>query len=277
MRSGELVVSLLGAAVLALCAGGCERRAAGTPRATVAVSNTYLQAAVRDLLGAGEPLLPLAEPGACPGHFDLRPSQIQALRGCRLLLRFDFQSTLDRKLAAVQAEGLRIAAVTIPGGMCEPAGYLSTCRQAATALVESGLIDPASADLRVAEIDSRLERLGTEIRRQLTAARLPGSAVVSSHRQASFCAWLGLEVVAQFQGVDVASIDEVERAIRSGTVAKVVIANLPEGRRLADALGRRLGIPVVVFGNFPDVDEHRGRFDELLTHNVASLIRAVSQ
>lgn len=269
--------ALTGIAVAAMCSSGCERRAVGTPRATVAVSNTYLQAAVRDVLGAGEPLLPLAEPGACPGHFDLRPSQIQSLRNCRLLLRFDFQAALDRKLAAVQAEGLRIEAVTIPGGMCEPDSYLGACRQAATAMTRNGLIDRQSADLRLGEIGRRLENLSAAVQHQLAATRLPGCAVVCSHRQASFCEWLGLEVVAQFQGVDVASIDEVEQAIRHGTAAKVVIANLPEGRRLADALGQRLGIPVVVFGNFPDVEKHRGRFDELVKDNVARLIRAASQ
>ena len=55
---------------------------------------------------------------------------------------------------------------------------------------------------------------------------------------------------------------------------KLIIANLPEGRRTADALAERLGACVVVFGNFPELNNARVSFDELLQGNVAALLRA---
>jgi ABC-type Zn uptake system ZnuABC Zn-binding protein ZnuA len=62
---------------------------------------------VVELAGDGVAIMRLAEPGMCPGHFDMRPSQVESLRGCRVLLRLDFQQSLDRKLAGVSGEGLQ--------------------------------------------------------------------------------------------------------------------------------------------------------------------------
>jgi hypothetical protein len=101
--------------------------------------------------------------------------------------------------------------------------------------------------------------------------------VVCSAHQEAFCRWLGLAIPATFTGADSASIGEIQEAIRQGENAKVelVIANLPEGRRLADALGSRLGVGVIVFGNFPVVTDGRLSFDDLLTANVTQLVKAV--
>jgi zinc transport system substrate-binding protein len=267
---------------LALLVGGCGRPASGARSPLVAVSNSYLESAVHDLLGDGVPVLCLAEPGTCPGHFDLRPSQIEALRRCRLLVRFDFQSSLDLKLDTAAGGGVRVAAVSIDGGMCEPASYLQACRQVGGALAEMGMIDRVSADQRLAEIDRRLAAETNALRRQITQAGLDGCAVVSSRHQAAFCRFLGLEVVGTFSGADTASVREIDSAIRNGRATQgvatapvhapaLVVANIPEGRGLADALGQRLGVPVVVLANFPDQRDHHGRFDEMLRDNVRRL------
>ena len=67
--------------------------------APVAVSSPYLEAAVREVLCRDVPMVRLAGPSMCPGHFDMRPSQISELARCGLLVRFDFQQALDEKLA----------------------------------------------------------------------------------------------------------------------------------------------------------------------------------
>lgn len=269
-------VGLVAAALAAWGGSGCDRPAAGGAAAAVAVSSSYLEAVVQDLL-PGQPVLRLAEPGMCPGHFDLRPSQIEALRHCRLLLRFDFQAALDAKLAPGAGAGARVAAVTLPGGMGEPASYLAACRQAAAALVERGLLAPAQAEARLRAIGPRVEAEAARLRRLVQAAGLIGCPVVSSVHQEALCRFLGLDVVATFGAADSTSMGALDTAIRAGGAARLVIANRPEGRRLADALAERLGAAVVVFDNFPDPERHGGRFDGLLRDNVLRLIEAAGR
>jgi zinc transport system substrate-binding protein len=86
-RKGSVVASVL----LGLALMGCQRSDAPTGGVKVATTTSYLECAARDLLSEHFTVLRLAEPGTCPGHFDMRPSQVTELRQCRALRRFDFQ------------------------------------------------------------------------------------------------------------------------------------------------------------------------------------------
>ncbi len=252
---------------------GCGERQKGPPP-RVAATNSLLACAAREFLGPGAPVLQLAGPGMCPGHFDVRPSQINALRHCSVLLRMDIQQSLDRKLEAAVDEGLRIAEVRVSGGLCLPASYIEVCGAAARALVEAGLLDRSEADDRLARIQQRMGRL-TDLCRQRVEplADLP---VLSSVHQESFCRWLGLRPVATFRGSDTAGSSELAEAydVAREAGARLVVANLPEGRRAADFLAERLKGRVVVFENFPAGNAGIESFEALVTGNVTRLIEA---
>ncbi len=262
-------------AILAFClpvlivAAGCGRKETSPPPA-VATSTSYLECAAREFLEDGEPVLRLAGPGMCPGHFDIRPSQIEQLRTCRMLLRQDFQASLEAKLSDLKAAGLQIASIKIPGGLCEPESYLCACRQTADAFVAAGLLDRPAADDRLEKVAERMASLGEWAKGQMEAAKLKDAPVLAGKHQAAFCRFLGLNVVATFRGSDTAGISEIDAAVRSARSAgaKIIIANLPVGRRLADSLAERLGAKVVVFGNFPTGDG----FDKLIRDNVTKLV-----
>jgi hypothetical protein len=100
--------------------------------------------------------------------------------------------------------------------------------------------------------------------------------VIASGRQRDVCEWLGLKVAATFSAADTASLSEIETAIGAGKLAgaQLVVANQPEGRRMADALAGRLQARVVVFNNFPTLQAGRMSFDALLAGNVDALLRA---
>ncbi|MFP4107046.1 MAG: metal ABC transporter solute-binding protein, Zn/Mn family [Phycisphaerae bacterium] len=267
--------SILLLAALAVLPLGC-RKNSDKPAAPVAATNSLLECAVKDLLGESTSVLRLAEPGMCPGHFDIRPSQVQQLRRCRVLLRLDFQKSLDTKLAGAKDDGLRIAEIRISGGLCEPESYLAACRQTADALIAADLLDRATADQRLAAIRARIEQTSALCRQRVVALR-DRSVIASSHQEA-FCRWLGLRPVAVFAGADSAGVRQVDHAVRQGEQAgvKLIIANRPEGRRVADALAERLGARVVVFGNFPALSSDHTSFDDLIESNVDALVKAAS-
>jgi len=266
----------LGLAVAAtLWFAGCGRSEPSGTGLQLATTTSYLEAVARDLLGDEPRVLRLAEPGTCPGHFDLRPSQAQALRRCRVLLRFDFQKSLDARLLAGAHGGPRIAEVSLRGGMGQPDSYLSACRQIAEQFVALGLLDRSAAEASLRAIAARIESLGRDATNRVAQAGLRGAPVLASGHQREFCAWLGLEVVADFRPADTAGLRDIEAALAAGQLARVrlVVANLPEGRRTADALAARVGARVVVFENFPALREGQVSFDEMLRSNVEALRR----
>jgi ABC-type Zn uptake system ZnuABC Zn-binding protein ZnuA len=140
------------------------------------------------------------------------------------------------------------------------------------------LLSRPNAETRLQAITARLDALSREATNRVAQARLVGLPVIASGRQRDFCDWLGLKVVATFRAADTASIAEIEEAIDAGRLeqVKLVIANLPEGRRTADALAERLKARVVVFENFPALRDGRVSFDEMVSGNVEALLRAAA-
>ena len=68
------------AVLLGCLAASDQRVSSAVPSPAIAASSSYLASAVRDVMGDDQSVLVLAEPGMCPGHFDLRPSQVRQLR-----------------------------------------------------------------------------------------------------------------------------------------------------------------------------------------------------
>ncbi|MFP3938007.1 MAG: metal ABC transporter solute-binding protein, Zn/Mn family, partial [Phycisphaerae bacterium] len=243
----------------------------------VAVSNSLLECAVKDLLGDSVTILRLAEPGTCPGHFAVRPSQISQLRDCRLLLRMDFQKSLDAKLSGVSRQGLEIKEVRLGGGLCSPPTYMETCRQTADALVSTGLIGRDHAEAQLRKVSERMDSLSSHVRSATVS--LQDTPVLASVHQKAFCEWLGLNVVGTFRGADVEVTRRLQQAYEAARDAevKVVIANRPEGRKAADFLADRIDGQVVVFDNFPVLDGRHGHFDDLVEDNVARLLEVAGK
>lgn len=246
--------------------------------ARIAVSNSYIESAVIDLIGKKESLLRLAEPGMCPGHFDIQPSQVSKLRQCKLLLKYDFQKLAEEKILNDEKMKPIVVSIKAGGGLCCPKTYLAVCRQAGEALVNVGLAESATVESRLKEISLRLQQVEKKCKAEIENAGLKGEPVLSSVHQKEFCNWLGLNVVGSFSAADTTGIQEIEEAINAGKLKNVrlIIANKPEGRRLADALADRLKAKVVVFGNFPET-AHNFFFDNLVLKNVEALVKSVGK
>ena len=277
MKSLHLGAILL--AGLALLSGGCRRAPESAANTyTVAVTNSYLQCALEEFVPAVE-VYQMSGPGQCPGHFDLQPSQIDTLRRCPLLLRFDFQAGLDEKLGGSADAKPYIVGVTVNGGMCVPESYLDVCRQVSEALIAAGLLDAADAQARLAAIERRLAQTAAEIDKALSRHDPIDRPVLCSRHQEAFCRRLALRVVGTFTSSDATSPVEIDRAIRNAQTeqVKIIIANEPEGRRLADRLADRLGAKVIVFANFPTPACQTAPFDDMLRENVRRLLSVENQ
>lgn len=281
MRSKRKILSLLFliVSIMALVLGtGCQPSHSGAGFPSIATTTSYLEAAARDLLGEGLQVIRLAEPGTCPGHFDIRPSQVAELGKCRALIRFDFQKSLDTKLVNSDRSAMSVVEVILRDGMCRPSSYLAACQQVASHLVQLNLLSRTNADARIQAISSRLDALSRDATNRLAAASFAHTTVIASAHQRDFCEWLGLTVVASFRAADTASIAEIEDAIQAGKLerVKLVIANLPEGRRTADALAERLRARVVVFENFPGLRHGQFSFEAMFNANLDALLRAAA-
>lgn len=271
MKAAIFNLTLTCCLLLMLCEG-CMHKDASFKGADISVTNTYIESGVKDLSGSSLKVFCLAPPGMCPGHFDMSPEQLRQLRSSRLLYRFDFQAQLDEQVKRMHS---RIIPIRIGQGMCIPQTYADMCRQVAASLSEEYPDKQAEYAERLAVLEARLGRLSDEILSRIEQKGLKGSKVISSRHQADFMRWMGLDVIATFQGADSMTPAEIEHCLNAGREQQVrlVIANQQEGTELPGRFAQELNGTLVVFSNFPDGEGGpEPSFDRLVLSNIDHLI-----
>lgn len=267
---------------LAVLAAGCGEEAAPSPegRSGVVVTNTYLKGLVRDVLGGSAEVVSLTGGGTCPGHFDVAPRHVDRLRRCRVLLRLDFQARLEERLRPL-APDLEVLAVAPTGGLCLPQTYRAALTETGEALLRCGLADADAVARTVQTLEPKLSELSTRLARRSAEGGLAGRTVVVSAHQADFCRFLGLEVAGTFSSSDATGVGEIgsllAATVEAGRPVDLVVANRPEGAKLAEKLAERLGAPVVVLANFPDEGTGYAEWAAMVRGNLAALESAIAQ
>ena len=249
MKNYKLLKIFIVVASCGFCIVGCSKKAA--PKPEVVTTSSYLAAAAKDILGEKQNILTLSGPGNCPGHFDIKPSQIETMSAAKIFLRFNFQSHFDKKLTRFTKSGMKIVAIAPAGGMCDPKTYQNICSQVAESLVKANLITQQESEKRLKEIDNKLAKLSADIKSEIASKKLSGSQVVSAKHQAKFCKAIGLDVVCTYSGADVpAELSAVVNNSKKQDV-KFVIGNAPQGRAVPDRLANLMECKPVIFDNFP--------------------------
>ena len=248
-------------------------------RPGVTVTTSYLECAVQDLAGDAFGYTRLAPPGMCPGHFDVSPGMVRDLRASTLLLRFDFQASLDKKIRPLVGESFPIFGIRAPEGLCIPESYQSCLQETYEAL--AGVFPGRVEEFKSAREKAlgSLSALEEECRQIMKSEDLLGAKVIASGHQAVFCRWLGLNVIASYSGGNASTPKELQEIIEKGKGSGVeyIIANLQEGRQQAEALSARLDAPVVTFSNFPQMSLGQMSFTQLVRDNLENLARGKSQ
>jgi ABC-type Zn uptake system ZnuABC Zn-binding protein ZnuA len=259
---------ILAPLLLALACGGIQ----ASQGLSVVVTTSMLENAVRSVLPARANIavVRLLPPGSCPGHFDLSPSALPALRAARLVIRHDYQAVLEEKVKALGTLRLEIIAAHTPGSLLIPDNYQILVSEVAGVLSDlapehRGQLMAAAQAEKAAHVN-----LTSEIRRQAQA--WAGTPVISSSSQKQFCEWLGLEVVGTLSRPEEISPREYQRLLALRPA--LIVANLQEGPEAALSLGRRMGVPVAVVSNFPGAEGYGVDYEGLLQANLSRIAEA---
>lgn len=270
MARGTCLVATGAAAVAAAGVLLAVAGSAGAPPAsgvTVMVTTSMLEAAVAELTPAGVEVVRLMPPGACPGHFDVSPGQVAAVRRADLLLRHPFQEGFEEQLARAGALSAPAAAVGRGGSLLIPANYRLLLDDVAAALAP---VAGPNLAARAGHAVRRTEEVESWLRH--TAAEWVGRPVIAAGMQAEFCRWLGLEVVGTVGRPEEVSPRELEALL--ALEPELVVANLQSGTRAAEVLAGRLGVPLAVLSNFPGSDGDGDRWESLVEANMDRLAAA---
>ena len=225
----------------------------------------------------------LIPPGVCPGHYDVKPSDIEALANSKAIFIHDYQQSFQNIAGAIEAAenpDLVITVINVTGNWMVPAVQAEAVDKIAQAL---GEIDPENAAYYQGKAAERAQAIlakGEEVEDSLLEAGLEEVKVICADMQQGFVKWAGFDVVATFGRPEDLTPAEMKELIDTAKEAGValVIDNLQSG---AATLGAAMeqdveAIPITI-SNFPGGLENTKTWEKAIDKNVDLLLEALNE
>ena len=238
---------------------------------------------IQDVAGNELETRTIIPPGVCPGHYDIKPSDIEALANSRALFIHDYQQNFQNINGAVEAADnpdLIIRVLNVTGSWMVPQVQAEAVAEIAEAL---GEIDPENVAYYYEKAVERLQAVlnkGEEVEDTLSDAGLANVAVICAERQAGFISWAGFNITATFgrpEDLSPAQIaDLIDTAQESG--AALIIDNLQSGSAtLGASIGEDIEAIPVTISNFPGGLEDTETWEKAIDKNVDLLLDALNE
>ncbi|MBA4396135.1 MAG: hypothetical protein C0394_01905 [Syntrophus sp. (in: bacteria)] len=210
------------------------------------------------LAGMAEALAPshrysvktILPPGQCPGHYDVKLSDIEKVQKADLVLSFRGMPFMGKVHA-----GSRNGSVIDNDGKnwMAPDFYIMGLNRMADELALRFPVD-RNEILQRKEAAVRLIRdEAKRLRQKAEQAGLPGRAVLASSLQKDQLEWMGLRVAGVYGRPESLSARDVVRLVRTGREERViaVVDNLQSGPDAGKGIAASLSVPHLVLTNFP--------------------------
>jgi zinc transport system substrate-binding protein len=237
----------------------------------IVTSDTILSGMIKELLPPGHfEISAILPPDQCPGHYDMKLSDIQKVEEAGLVVSFRDLPFMEearndsKKWILLDREERNWMA---------PDSYVFGLNVLARLLTELfPELGPQIEQRRgpvVSKVEDRAEALRDEIRR----AGIVNRPVLASSMQQETLEWMGLRVVGSYGRSESISVREVARLSGIDRKEKVlmVVDNLQSGPFAGQGIAEALGVPHVVLSNFPSEEGYMAT----LVSNVASVLAAV--
>ncbi|HBT96551.1 MAG TPA: hypothetical protein DEB25_02340 [Desulfobulbaceae bacterium] len=257
-----------------------ESQASETARFRIVAGTTLIADIVQDLLPGQVDVITLIPASSCPGHHDMRATDMAFFSGSSLVLLHSWQKEQDSIVAAARSAGLpqeRLKTVAARGSLLVPSNQIAASRKTAALLATLPDADAITINKR---LDARIKRIET-----LSAASLASMApyrktpVLSAVMQEEFAHWLGLKIIGVYGRAEELSPKTMMSLASLGKKndARLVIDNDQSGAEAGLPLAREIGAAHVSFSNFPILVGNKSGYEGLVAENVRLLISALAQ
>jgi zinc transport system substrate-binding protein len=225
----------------------------------------------------------LIPPGVCPGLYDAKPSDIEALANSKALFIHDYQQNFQNIKGAIEAaenHNLTITVLNVTGNWMVPAVQAEAVSKIAQAL---GEIDPENAAYYAGNATERAQVIlayGDEVKNTLQGAGVEGVKVICADMQQGFVEWAGFDVVATYgqpEDLSPAQMDELVTEAKEAGVALVIDNLQSSATTTGEAMAQDIGAIQVTISNFPGGLENTETWEKAIDKNVDLLLGALNE
>ena len=290
MKKAGLIASfLIGVILLTLVAlpPGCVEESSPTPTTTptpklkVVTSTSLISSIVEQIGGDKVEVANIIPPAQCPGHFDVKPGDVQVLADAKLFLLHGWQGELFTQQLIQSADNpeLKVISLNIQGNWMTPTVQAQAIGNITSTLVE---IDPQNAAYYQNNAESELEAVtakGNELKVELAAGNLSQLNVICDEQVTDLAQWAGFNVVASYPRPEDISAKKMQELIDQGKQAGValVIGNLQSGTSDAGAtMASEIGAVQVTLSNFPGGFDNTETWEKAIEKDVNLMLEALA-
>jgi len=279
----KILIGLVIAAVVGALATGLVLTHHAPPSTDIMAGSSLISNIIQDVADGKLETRTLIPPGLCPGHYDVKPSDIVALANSTALFIHDYQQNFQNIVGAIEAAenpNLIITVLNVTGNWMVPAVQAEAVDKIAQALGEIDPENTAYYEGKAAERTQAILAKGEEVEDRLLGAGVEGVKVICAEMQQGFVNWAGFDIVATYgRPEDLSPTDKaqlVTEAKQAG--AALIIDNLQSG---STTLGASIeqdveAIPVTI-SNFPGGLENTETWGKAIVMNVDLLLEALDE
>jgi zinc transport system substrate-binding protein len=253
------------------------------PSADIMTGSSFITNIIQDLADGRLKTRTLIPPGVCPGHYDMKPSDIEALANSQALFIHNFQQNYENIAGAIEAAenpDLIITALNVTGNWMVPAVQAEGVGKIAQALSE---IYPENAAYYAGNATERAQAIlayGEQVKDRLQDAAVDGVKVICAAMQEGFVRWAGFDIVATYGRPEELSPADVQQLITEAIEAGVVLVidNLQSGSTtLGVSMEQDIEAISVIISNFPGGLEDTETWEKAIDKNVDLLLDALNE
>jgi len=252
---------LLIVCLLAGCSGRSDAVAPKSVRVVVA-SDTILSGMLSSLLPPKiYSVVAILPPGQCPGHYDVKLSDVEKIKRADLIVSFKEMSFINKNGPA-GAE--RLVIDTEGHNWMAPDSYLRGLEYLAGRLSKYSPEDRNEIMSRLGKAANEVRACADSVKGRIRHAGIAGRAVIASSMQKGPLEWMGFRVVGEYGRPESLSAREVVRLSKTGKEqgAIFVADNLQSGPDAGKGIAESLGIPHIVLTNFPSEKGYLAALEE---------------
>jgi zinc transport system substrate-binding protein len=272
-----LVVIVVLSLVLVSFVGGCSDK--DTDKLKVVTSTSLIASIVERVGGNLVGVVNIIPPAQCPGHFDVKPGDIQKLADADLFLLHGWQGEKfsQELIASANNPDLTVVKIDVPGNWMTPLVQAQATDQIANALCQIDPENNSTYQQSAAEYKNIVEAKEDEVNAKIASANLSAINVLCNEQQAGFVAWIGFNIVATYGDPDSLTPQVVKDLIDQGREANVtlIIDNLQSGKDAGKAIAEEIGCGRITLSNFPGGFDNTKTWEKAIDRNIELILDAV--
>jgi len=258
--------------------GGCSGE--DESRIKVVTSTSLLAQLVERIGGDKVSAVNIIPPAQCPGHFDVKPGDIQNLADAKLFIIHNWQGEKfsDDLIASAHNEDLITVKIEIAGNWMTPPVQREAADRIAATLSQIDPENSAAYQKAADEYKAAVTAKETEIRTRLEQANLAAVNVLCDEQQSGFVKWAGFNIVAAYGRPETFTPQTVKELVDKGREANVtlVIDNMQTGGEAGKALAEELSAGHIVLSNFPGGYDNTGSWEKAIDKNIDLILNAIN-